>query len=196
MRRLFDRERAGRPPRVRWTLEEVGTPYELVMLTPEELASPEHRSRHPLGRVPVLEDHEGSLFESAALCLQVADEHPESLLIAALGTRERGLVYQWTLFAMSELEPPLIAVTRASDPAAANAAAARERFAVAVGAIEDTLDGHDYLVADRFSVADIVVGGVLTTARRREVLPPSGRVSAYLERLAARPAYCRAYPPH
>jgi glutathione S-transferase len=76
MRRLFDRERAGRPPRVRWALEEVGTPYELVMLTAEELASPEHRSRHPLGRVPVLEDHEGSLFESAALCLQIADEHP------------------------------------------------------------------------------------------------------------------------
>jgi glutathione S-transferase len=166
------------------------------MLTAEELASPEHRSRHPLGRVPVLEDHEGSLFESAALCLQVADEHPESLLIGALGTRERGLVYQWTLFAMAELEPPLITVISASDPAVANAAAARERFEVAVGVIEAALDGHDYLVADRFSVADIVVGGVLTSARRRDVLPPAVRVSAYLERLAARPAYCRAYPPH
>jgi glutathione S-transferase len=178
--RLFHRENAGRPPRVRWALEEVGAPYEWVVLTRKQTESPEHRERHPLGRVPVLEDHEGTLYESAALCLHIADSHPEARLIGPLGSRERALVYQWTLFAMTELEPPLIH-------------AARERFAEAARVVDQALDGHDYLVDDHFTVADIVVAGVFRSALRRELLTPSERLSAYLERLAARLAHVRAF---
>lgn len=189
--RLFHRENASRPPRVRWTLEEVGAPYDWVVLTLEQTKSPEHRERHPLGRVPVLEDHEGSLYESAALCLHIADTHPEARLIGPLGSRERALVYQWTLFAMTELEPPLIAEARAGEAAAS--AAARERFGVAAGVVDEALDGHDYLVGDQFTVADIIVAGVFRSALRRELLMPSERLSAYLERLASRLAYAHAY---
>jgi glutathione S-transferase len=181
--RLFHRENAGRPPRVRWALEEVGAPYDWVVLTSEEVNSAEHRERHPLGRVPVLEDHEGSLYESAALCLHIADEHPEARLIAPLGSRERALIYQWTLFAMTELEPPMVE-------------AARERFGTAIGAVEDALAHSDYLVGNRFTVADIIVGAILRSAVRRELLTPSERLAGYLERLTSRRAYARAYQEH
>jgi hypothetical protein len=65
--RVYHRVGAGRPIRVVWALEEVGADYELVMITPEEGRSQEHLARHPLGRVPVLEDEHGPMFESTAL---------------------------------------------------------------------------------------------------------------------------------
>src|ERR1019366_3742256 len=93
--RIYHRRGAGRPIRIVWTLEELGVSYDLVTLTSEEAAAGEHRLRHPLGRVPVLEDDEGTVFESTALCLHVADLHPDAGLAPAVGTRDRALVYQW-----------------------------------------------------------------------------------------------------
>src|SRR5437667_1810 len=122
MLRLHHREKAGRPFRVRWALEEAGADYDFAVMTQEEGAGDEHKQRHPLGRVPVLETDDGFLFESAALCLQVADLHPGAKLIPPPGTYERGLVYQWTVFAMSELEP---AVIRAYSAAPSRAASGR-----------------------------------------------------------------------
>src|ERR1700739_1863463 len=108
MLRVFHREYAGRPIRVVWMLEEIGQPYELAVMSWEQGQSDEHRARHPLARVPVLEDGEGTLFESTAICLQLADLHPQAGLIHPLGTRERALAYQWSCFAPAELEPALV----------------------------------------------------------------------------------------
>src|SRR3954469_19098903 len=101
MLRLYQRAGAGRPPRVRWALEEARADYEWVEMSREEGHGEEHGRRHPLGRVPVLETDEGLLFESAALCLHVADLHPEARLIAPPGTFERARTYQWASFAMT-----------------------------------------------------------------------------------------------
>src|ERR1044071_6850246 len=109
MMRVYHREHAGRPVRIPWTLEEIGAPYELVVMSREEGAGEEHRRRHPLGRVPVLEDDDGTLFESAAICLHLADRHPDAGLAPAPVTYQRALVYQWSIFAPAELEPPLFA---------------------------------------------------------------------------------------
>src|SRR6516162_9599458 len=92
--RVFHRERAGCPLRVLWMLEELGEPYELIVMTREEGRGADHRGRHPLGRVPAIEDDEGVVFESAAICLHLGDRHPESGLLPAPGThgacRDRG----------------------------------------------------------------------------------------------------------
>ena len=72
-------------------------------MTREESKGEEHRVRHPLGRVPVLQDEEGFVFESAAICLHLADLHPDAGLVPALGTHERALLYQWTIFAQRSL---------------------------------------------------------------------------------------------
>jgi glutathione S-transferase len=192
--RLFDREKAGRPPRVRWALEEAGAVYDYVLMSPEEAAGEQHRRRHPLGRVPVLETDGGYLFESAALCLQVADSYPAAELIPPLATQERGEVYQWTLFAMSELEPALLQLYRLPAEASSDTRAiAERRLSDSLSVLERQLEGRSYLVADRFSVADIVIGGVLMTARRLERLPTDSGLNAYLERLDARPGKRLAY---
>jgi glutathione S-transferase len=194
MQRLYQREGAGRPPRVRWALEEAGAPYEWVVMDSEVGRGEEHARRHPLGRVPVLETDEGLLFESAAICLHIADLNPDAELIPAVGTHERAQVYQWAFFAMTELETALLRAYSARRGADADAtAAADKRLVKAFDALGAALDGQSYLVGDRFTIADVVVGGVCESARKYDVLPDSPNVHAYLEQLDTRPAKQRAY---
>lgn len=194
MQRLYQRQGAGRPPRVRWALEEAGAPYDYVVMTSEEGKGDGHAGRHPLGRVPVLETADGLLFESAALCLHVADSYPDAALIPATGSFERAQVYQWAFFAMTELEPAVIRAylaLRGDD--GERAAKAAERLTTVARALDEALDGQSYLLGGRFSIADVIVGGVFESARRYELLPDLSGARAYLERLDARPAKQRAY---
>ena len=103
MLHIFHREYAGRPIRVAWTLEELGQPYDVTVMNYEEGIGEAHRGRHPLGRVPVLQSDDGFVFESTAICLHLADSHPDGGLIAPSGTHERALAYQWSCFAPAEL---------------------------------------------------------------------------------------------
>jgi glutathione S-transferase len=181
---------------VRWALEEAGAPYEVVVMTREEGRSAEHAARQPLGRVPSLENDEGSLFESAALCLQIADLYPDAELIPAAATHARGEVYQWSFFAMTELEQAMLrayAARHTAEPDPDTVAKAEARLTKAGGAVAAALDGHDYLVADRFTIADVVMGGVLDSARTYELLPDIPALHAYLARLDGRAAKQRAY---
>ncbi|MBV9002730.1 MAG: glutathione S-transferase family protein [Solirubrobacterales bacterium] len=160
----------------------------------EEGRGDEHRARHPLGRVPVLEDGEGFVFESMALCLHLGDLHPETGLVPAVGTHERALVYQWACFAPAELEPPLFEAWAQAERDPDRAEAARKRFWAAAGAVAAALDGAEYLVAKRFSVADVMVGTALMFTTRAGIaddLPSS--LSSYLGGLAERPAFQRAF---
>jgi glutathione S-transferase len=191
--RIYHRENAGRPVRLRWALEEAGAPYDYVVMTREVSGEAEHRARHPFGKVPVLESEDGCLFESAAVCLQVADLHPEANLIPAPGTYERGLVYQWTVFSLSELEPTVVQMYRAREDGNDEAFAQGDaRLTMLYGALEQHLGDHEFLVEDRFTIADVVVGSTLNIARRLELrLTPV--LQSYLERLDERPARQRAY---
>jgi glutathione S-transferase len=194
VQRLYHREGAGRPPRVRWALEEASAPYDFVVMDSETGRSEEHARRHPLVRVPVLETDEGTLFESAALCLHIADLHPDTGLIPAPGSHERATVYQWSFFAMTELEPAMIRMILARRGAdAEEIAKAEARLAKAAQVIADVLDGRGYVAGDDFTIADVVVGGVLDSARHYDVMPDSPMLRSYLERLDARPAKQRAY---
>ena len=194
MMRVYHREHAGRPIRVAWTLEELGEPYEITRMTREQSKGEQHRARHPLGRVPVLEDEQGSfVFESAAICLHLADLHPDAGLAPAPGTRERSLLYQWTIFAPAELEPPLIESAIYAQREPERSTAARRRFDEAATAVSSALDGGDYLVGGRFTVADVLVGSTLAFTERMgfaDELPANLR--DYLARLVQRPARQRA----
>jgi glutathione S-transferase len=188
--RVFHREYAGRPLRVVWTLEELGQSYDLDVMTYEEGRSAEHLARHPLARVPVIEDGEGCVFESAAICVHLADLHPEVGLIPPLGTHERALAYQWSIFAPAELEPPLIEAAIFAETQPERAEKARNRFASAAEAVARSLGSDEYLVGGRFTVADVLISSALAFTSRAgfpEVLNPTLR--DYVTRLQERPAH-------
>jgi glutathione S-transferase len=181
-----------RSSRVLWLLAEIGAPADLIKLEPEERRSPEHLARHPLGRVPAFELDDGTImFESAAICLQLADLHPDAGLIGPIGSTERALVYQWVLFGMTELEAPLYRWLREAADGVAESPA-RERFADAAAAIETALSGGDWLLGERFTVADVVCVSVLGSAHTRGLLGEWPGLQAYVERGEARPAFLEA----
>jgi glutathione S-transferase len=174
-------------------LEEIGEPYELTIMNREEGSGEAHRARHPLGRVPVVQFDGGYVFESAAICLHLGDLYPDAGLIGALGTQARALAYQWSIFAPSELEPPLIegAIFAEADPERARKA--RGRFFKAADAVAQSLEDTDYLVEGQFGVADVLVSTALSFAKRAKFPEPlSPSLEAYLARLFDRPAYQRA----
>jgi glutathione S-transferase len=181
-----------RSSRVLWLLEEIGAPYDLTEITGAERRSEEHLRRHPLGRVPALELPDGTMmFESAAICLALADLDPDPGLIAPVGSAARGLIYQWVLFAVSELEAPLFRwIGELRDGITDSPSEAR--FTAAAGAMDAALAESDWLVDDRFSVADVMCASVLQGAHSRELLRPWPGLEAYVRRSEARPASARA----
>jgi glutathione S-transferase len=159
----------------------------------EQGSGEEHRARHPLGRVPVIETDDGYVFESTAICLYLADLRPDAGVIGEPGSRERALDYQWSVFAPGELEPPLIETAIFKDADPERAGKSRARFVTAAAAVEKALDGGEFLVADRFGVADVLVSTVLWFTSRAgfpEALSPP--LKAYVEGLQQRPAFQRA----
>ncbi len=190
--RIYHREHAGRPLRAAWALEEAGQDYEVVLMTTEEGKGPEHRARHPLAKVPVLDDGAGFVFESGAIAMHVADSFPDAGLIPPPGSHDRALVYQWVLYGPAEMEPPLIesAMFAQTDPE--RSAKARSRFDERAEALAAALGERDYLV-DGFTVADIMVGSAVKFTARigfADEIPAALR--SYMARLEDRPAYQRA----
>ena len=181
-----------RSSRALWLLEEIGAPYELTEVRGAQRRSDEQLRRHPLGRVPALELGDGTtMFESAAICLQLADLNPDAGLIGPVGSPERGLVYQWVVFAVSELEAPLFRWIRELG-AEVTDSPARDRFTEAAVAMQSKLAEHDWLVNDRFSVAVVMCASVLQGANERELLRPWPELEAYVQRSETRPAYAKA----
>lgn len=188
------RTRSTRP---RWMLEELGVPHELIRLDPSrgETRSDEHTERHPLQHVPVLETRDGSIFESAAIVLHLADLHPEKKMLGPVGSHARALAYQWLFFAMTELEPPAIEfvlLRKANKTDTPEAEAVRERFSLVIRPLERRFSSGEYLIGDEFSAADVVVGSVLSWANSLGLVTDAPNVSLYLERIKARPAFKKA----
>jgi glutathione S-transferase len=181
-----------RSSRVLWLLEEIGQPYDLTQIAGAERRSAQHLQRHPLGRVPALELSDGTtMFESAAICLQLADMYPDAGLIAPPGSSQRALVYQWVLFAVAELEAPLFRwIGELGD--GTTESPSRDRFTAAAGAMQSVLDAREWLLGANFSVADVMCASVLQGANSRELLRPWPALEAYVQRSQARPAHARA----
>ena len=118
---------------------------------------------------------------------------PEAKLIPEVGSHERALVYQWSVYGPAEMEAPLIdsAIFARTDPE--RSAKGRKRFDERAEVVAASLGEQDYLLGEQFTVADIMVGSALKFTARigfADELPENLRV--YMARLQGRPAYERA----
>ena len=184
----------SRSTRVLWALEEIGVPFEVTLMTGAIARATPSIARHALGRVPVIEDDAGYLFESAAIVLALADRHPDRGLSFPLGTRERELVYQWVLFAMAELEPLVVQVRDESRSGPA-ASAGRRRALPGSGGPGRACRPWPAVHRRRpLSAADIMLGSVAGFARRQRAARGLPRVQP-LRRRARGPAGLPARQP-
>lgn len=177
--------------RPRWLLEEMGLPYELVRLdlSKREHKTPDYLRIHPLGQVPALVDGPIRIFESAAICLYLADKHLDKGLAPAVDSSERAAYYQWVFFLMTGLEKPVLeAYNRARRGEPVDAGTCQALFAV----LEKGLSPGPYLLGENFSAADVIAGAILDIARAAKILDESSKVHEYHRRLRERPAYRKA----
>ncbi len=196
-----------RSQRARWVLEELQINYtsKVVDLPGGEQDQPDYRKLHPLGVVPTLATESYTIFESAAIVLQLLDEHPQSGLAPVPGSAERALYYQWCVFAAAEIDPPVMMVfdntlrpLEAMRPAGAthNAVLAqrgRDDFALRAAALTTALDNRSWLLGETFTGADIMVGHSCFMAELTGLIGDWPRLQDYLKLLQQRPAYQRAY---
>ena len=186
--RLFYTPGTGRPFRVAWLLAEAGVDYDAVEVGWDARDAAEHRARSPLGRVPALELHDGTvLFDSTAIVLQLADLYPEAGLVGPLGSQERADAYAWALTAMTEMEPGSIRWGLTQDEAG------RAQYLDAADVCAEALAGRQFLVGERLGVADVVLAGVLLGAEHFGLLPDGPlRLVEYLDGLRSRPHFVPA----
>ncbi len=178
----------SRAGHVRWLLEELGVPYDLVRLDfeAEQQKLPEHLARHPLGKVPVLEDGDVTLFETGAICLYLADKYAEKGLAPPIGHASRAPYLQWIFFAAAELEPPLVQFGKTPIDEL------KEAFLERARVLSEALAERAYLLGDDFSAADVMVGSTLGWARHFGLLEGFPRLIEYGRLVGARPAARRA----
>ena len=183
-----------RASRVRWMLEEVGAPYELARVDWAQAKSEWYRRKvHPLGAVPALEDGDTTIIESAAIVLHLADRFPEKGLAPAVG--QRGVYYQWIIYAMVTLEPlveEFLAHTSKlpeEKRVPSIVSDCRAEFAAAARWVDDALGSGPFILGDRLSAADVVLGSVLNWAALVGLLADLPATQGYVERLRARPAF-------
>lgn len=189
-----------RAVRVRWMLEEMNHPYELVRIDPrkDENDTPQYRALQPLGHVPVIVAGDKAIYESAAIVAWLADRHPEKKLAPPVDSPARGHYYQWLFFGMATVEPPLqqfffhsrLFPEEKRLPAVVQNST--ERFREVAAVLEKEIAGKPYLLGDAFSAADVVVGGCINWARGMKMLDGFPALRDYSTRLIERPAFQRA----
>ncbi len=183
-------------------LAELGLDYELVRVeheTPDE-ADEAYRRLNPWGRVPTLEDGDLVLTESAAICLHLADRHPESGLVPPTGTVERAETYRWLIYLTNTIQPSFLRFfypERYADEAGREGVRALE--AETLGRHFDRIDaelaGRDWIAGtDERTVADLFLFMLTRWGRRLD--PPAWDRPAlrrHFSALLARPGPSRVF---
>lgn len=190
----------SRAVRIVWLFEELGLPYELVRFSfgDPAMRSPDFTKISPVGRVPALEDGETVVFESGAILQYVLARYADGRLSPSVDSPEFANYLQWLHFAEGMIMPPLNAIAvetlflKPEQRNETNVIRASKLLSRMLGAVDNALNGRDYLAGD-FSGADIMTGhSCVFAAHFGADLSDKPNVEAYIERLKARPALQRA----
>jgi glutathione S-transferase len=187
-------------------LEEVGAPFELLLVDRANAAhkSPQYLKLNPNGQIPVLVDGDLVLYETAAICLHLADMHLQARLAPPIQTAERAHFYKWLVWCANTPQAMLMhyfySERLVNEGDAAAAAQVKSHAEAQVGAMLDTLDaqlashGADWLLGSTYSAVDpyalMLCRWTRGFSRPARSLPHLG---PYLQRVLARPAVQRAF---
>ncbi|WP_110675025.1 glutathione transferase GstA [Salinicola sp. RZ23] len=173
-------------------LRELGLSFDLVLVDNRKKTTEDGRdfmAINPKGYVAALELDDGTILtEGPAILLYLADLHPRAELAPIMGSGERYRLLEWLAFLNSEIHAGLAPLFDASLPAAAG-----ERFRAKIHKRFDYLEGvlerQDYLMGERFGVADAYLYTVMNWCRFFAIdLARWPALSRYRERIGARPA--------
>lgn len=176
--------------RLRWACEEAGIPYRIATVAFDGRAT-NHLDRQPFGQVPMLEDGAIRLFESGAGLIHLG---AKSDILMPADERGRAETIQWIFAGLNSLEMvtmPWVVLqwSKEDEPAITGWLDKRLRQ------MESVLADREWLVGDRFTLADLVIADVLRVdlIRKHGDRPSS---EAYIARITDRPAFRKAYADH
>ncbi len=179
--------------RAQWALEEIGLPYRVHALdqTAGELDGDAYRRISPFRQVPVIDDDGFVVAESAAVVLYLA-EKAGKLIPGDVQGRTR--VVQWCFAATSTVEPTLVCLDiieifdSGNDKLKTEVRKLADRW---LGDVERRLEDREWIACADFTVADIMMAGVLRGIRKTDLMAPFPKLEAYYGRCFARPAWQR-----
>ncbi|MEO5867766.1 MAG: glutathione S-transferase family protein [Sphingomonas sp.] len=176
----------------RWMLEEVGAPYETVVLDYASTMKAEpYLSINPMGKVPAIVYNGKIVTECAAICAYLADAFPDAGLAPKMA--ERGDYYRWLFFAAGPVEQAVTNHAAGFDPAPEKGRMfGYGSYDMAVDVLEKAVSAHDYIAGGTFTAADVYVGSQVAWGVQFGSLPKRAAFDAYLARIMARPATIRA----
>ena len=189
----------SRSQRIVWLLEELGMPYRIEHYRRDpktNLAPPELRAVHPLGKAPVIQDGELTVSESGAIIGYLQDRYGNGRFMPQKGTTERVRYLEWMHFAEGTLMLHLAArmylgrITGEPHPV-------RDRVDRMLGEeldyVESELGHNAHLAGAEFTGADVQMTFPLEFAAFYGLVAERHpRTRDYLARMQARPAYRRA----
>jgi glutathione S-transferase len=176
----------------RWMLEEVGQPYETVVLDfAGSMKGADYLAINPMGKVPAIRHGARIVTECAAICAYLADAFPQAGLAPA--PSDRADYYRWMFFAAGPLEQAVTNHVVGWDPEP------DKKGMFGYGSYDDTaatleraLTGRDWIAGPAFTAADVYLGSAVTWGVQFRTLPDRPAFRDYIDRVTARPAYRRA----
>lgn len=185
----------ARDMRVRWALEEVGQPYDVRLLSFTEMKAPAHRRLNPFGQIPSYEEGDLRLFESGSIILHIA-EHHHGLLPKDVNARARAIT--WMFAALNTVEPPIVErsmayiLEREKPWYNDRLPMLDKRVDTRLTELSDWLGDSEWLDGE-FSAGDLMMVTVLRRLDGSGLLEKYPKITAYIARGEARPAYQRAF---
>lgn len=191
--KLYDAPLSGNCHKVRLMLSLLGLDYEKVPvnLQKQDQKTPDHLARHPLGKVPALEEGGVTIWDSQAILVYLARKYDKGGTWLPTDPVGQAQVTQWLSIAVNEmfagcaLSRAIVKLGRAGD---LNAAQTLARTVLKV--LDEHLSGHDWLVGNGPTIADVAVypyAGLVWEGKIE--LEPYKAVRAWLERIEALPGY-------
>jgi glutathione S-transferase len=177
---------------VRWMLEEVGAPYDAIILDYDTtMKAPDYLAINPMGKVPAIV-HDGRVVtECAAICAYLAEVFPEKGL--APRPEERADYYRWMFFAAGPVEAAVANHAAKVDPSPDQQRMyGYGSFDRMVDVLERAVRDRSYICGDRFTAADVYVGSAVIWGTGFGAIPDRPAFATYRDRLIARDAYKRA----
>jgi glutathione S-transferase len=175
-----------------WMLEELGVPFsvETVDIRKGEQKAAAYLKLNPAGKVPTLTDGEVVVSENPAIAIYLADRYGYGTLAPRIQDPQRGEYLKWMVYSTAVVDPVVYLHEQNID---------LEGFGPGFGTFDDmvavltrTLAERHYLLGDRFTAADVVLGGTISTLIYRKLLPDAPWLHDYNVRLTTREAYHRA----
>lgn len=179
---------------ITWMLEEVGQPYETVVLGyGTSMKDADYLSINPMGKVPAIKHGDTVVTEAAAICAYLADAFPQANLAPPVSSKLRAPYYRWMFFAAGPLEASV-----SNKSMGWEAPAERERMfgygnhQRVQDVLEHAVANGPYILGDQFSAADVYVGSHIGFGMNFGGIDKRPAFESYFQRISSRPASLRA----